>query len=106
MLELDGIATVRRPDGSRWNDGALFRYSVRLIDFEANYELVEEAPIEEIQSYPRFQAFVAREFGVWYRYPPAEDHATGTSAWSEHIAERWGRAATLAYGDDAGDPVG
>lgn len=104
MLDLDGIITVRRPDGARWNDGATFRLGVRLLDSETGTELYEEAPVEDVQSYARFQCFVAREFGRWYRYPLAENPATGALAWSELVAAVWGRprsAETADYFDAA-----
>ena len=50
MLELDGIVTVRRPDGSRWNDGAAYRLGVRLVDVDLQAELYEEAAVEDVQS--------------------------------------------------------
>jgi hypothetical protein len=102
VLELYGIVTVRRPDGSRWNDGAAFWFGVCLVDREADVEVYEDAPIEAIQSYTRFQCFVAREFGLWYRHPPAEDVTNGQAAWSECVAEAWGRrrpSADVEHGD-------
>ena len=102
MLEIGGIVTVRRPDGGRWNDGAAYRFGVWLHDAEAGYELYEEAAVEEIQSYARFQCFVAREFGLWYRYERAEDPVAGQRAWNEHIGAVWGR--NRAGSDDAPAP--
>jgi hypothetical protein len=91
MVELDGIVTVRRPEGGRWNDGAAYWFGVRMRDPSTQRDFYEEAPIEEIQSYARFQCFVAREFGLWYRYAPAEDPTNGQRAWNNHIATVWGR---------------
>jgi hypothetical protein len=113
MLELDGITAVRRPDGSRWKDGGLFRYSVRLVDRDLQYEGEEETSIEEIQSYPAFQRFVAREFGAWFRYLPAEDPATGLTAWSDQVSAVWGRerrsyadeGSSDAYSDSDAEPA-
>jgi hypothetical protein len=99
VLELDGIVTVRRPDGSRWNDGAAYRLGVRLVDVDLQAELYEEAAVEDVQSYQRFQCFVAREFGRWYRYPLAENPATGALAWSELVGAVWGRVRG-ASGDE------
>lgn len=91
MLELDGIVKVRRPDGARWNDGAAYWFQVRLVDPDAHVDVSEEAPVEDIQSYARFQCYVAREFGLWFRYEPAEDADTGARAWSEFVASVWNR---------------
>src|SRR5687768_9018679 len=98
MLELDGIVMVRRPDGARWNDGANFRFGERLVDVETQRDYYEDASVEDIQSYARFQCFVAREFGQWYRYPMAENPATGQMAWSEYISLIWGRQPTAEPG--------
>jgi hypothetical protein len=102
MLELDGIVMIRRPEGGRWNDGAAYWFGVRLRDASAEREYYEEAPVEEIQSYDRFQCFVAREFGLWFRYEPAEDPVHGRSAWSAHVESVWGRKSESA---DAGLPT-
>jgi hypothetical protein len=103
MLELDGIVKVRRPDNARWNDGATYRFGVRLVDPEAGLEFYEDASIEDLQSYTRFQCFVAREFGHWYRYVLAENPATGQMAWSEYLASVWDRQRAGA-GDEP-DPL-
>jgi hypothetical protein len=105
MLELDGIVAFRRPDGTRWNDGALFRFTVRLVERESGLEYVEEARVEDLQSYPAFQAYVAREFGLWYRYVPAENPSAGPLAWSEYLALHWGRdwSADTALDPGSGD---
>ena len=95
MLELVGIVAVRRPEGGRWNDGAAYWFGVCLRDADGG-ELYEEAPVEEIQSYSRFQCFVAREFGLWYRYEPAEDETTGQVVWSEYVGGLWGRRRIAA----------
>lgn len=89
MIELREIAPIRRPDGSRWNDGALFRLSVTLVDADFDYEATEEAPVEAVQSYAQFQCFVLREFGVWYRFDAAEDPVSGARAWSSYLAGFW-----------------
>ena len=99
MFELDGIVTVRRPEGGRWNDGSTHRLGVRLVDPETQEELYEEAPVEEVQSYAAFQCFVAREFGVWYRFQPAENPATGPAAWSEMVASVWGKVKPVEHGE-------
>ena len=96
MLELDGIVMVRRPEGGRWHDGAAYWFGVRLRDGEAACEYYEEARAEDIQSYARFQCFVAREFGQWYRYEPAEDPTSGPRAWSAYLGTVWGRQGAAA----------
>ena len=101
MLELGGIVMVRRPEGGRWNDGAAYWFGVWLHDPDGEGEYYEEAPVEDIQSYARFQCFVAREFGQWYRYEPAEDPVTGQRAWSEYVGTRWGRQRTAADAEPA-----
>jgi hypothetical protein len=90
MFELAGIVKVRRPEGTRWNDGAAFWFGVHLVERDTHERLYEEAPVEDVQSYARFQCFVAREFGLWFRYPPAEDPESGQRAWSEYLASVWG----------------
>jgi hypothetical protein len=63
MVEITGIVTVRRPEGTRWNDGAVYWYGVHVVDREAQAALYEEAPVEDIQSYGRFQCSLHESSG-------------------------------------------